>query len=144
MPIAKMMKVPPEILQFLGSLVAIFALAGLAWWLKLGGGPRLGSEAAAIVAANEAMDGFSTRHTAVDQGGQGAILQDGDGRVLVLKPHGNKFAGRILSAEASAKTMGTSLEIRSGERRYGTISLEIEDAKIWADRVNALGLQQDA
>ncbi|RGP41666.1 hypothetical protein BPTFM16_01973 [Altererythrobacter insulae] len=144
MPIAKMMKVPPEIVQFLGSLVAIFALAGLAWWLKLGGRPKLDSEAAAIVAANEVMDGFSPRRTSVDLAGQGAILQDQDGRVLVLKPHGNKFAGRILSDTASAQTAGTVLEIRSGERRYGTVSLEIEDARIWADRVNALGLRQDA
>lgn len=144
MPIANSMNLAPHLLQFLGSLVAICALAGLAWWLKLGGTPVLASEAEARIAANEAVDGFEPVSVAIDADGRGAIMRDQTGRVLVLKPHGNKFAGRILRNEANALVANGSLQIDSGEKRYGLVSLAIDDPEAWAGAINLLSSSSDA
>ena len=45
--------IPPLVLQTAGSLIAILALVGLAWWLKLGTEPLLDSDAAVRRAAGE-------------------------------------------------------------------------------------------
>ena len=50
------------LLQTAGSLVAILALAGLAWWLKLGGTPRLASEADVARAANDRAKASEMEH----------------------------------------------------------------------------------
>lgn len=139
-----MMNLPPEILQFLGSLVAILALAWIAYALGLGGMPKLTDADAAHKAAGEAADGFQPRETCVDRNGKAAILRDTAGRILLLKPHGNKFAGRILGPTARAWQTDGMLVVDSGERRYGTVSLDIADPDAWADAVNALGSQSHA
>ena len=138
------MSLPPELLQFLGSLVAILALAGLAYVLKLGGKPKLTDTEAAQRLANEAVDGFVGTLIALDQNGSGAILKDAHGRILLLKPHGNKFVGRILNARASARISDGQLVIDSGERRYGASKLDLADSQTWADAINKLRQQDDA
>ncbi len=138
------MYLPAELLQFLGSLVAIFALAGLAFWLKLGGSPELANDADARAAANEAVDGYVPSKTAIDAKGRGAIMSDSSGLLLILKPHGNKFAGRILTGHASASTIDGVLVVDSGERRYGSVELELEEAGTWASAINRLHSDADA
>lgn len=141
----KSMNVSPELLQFAGSLVAILALAGIARALKLGGEPKLLQDDDVRRAAGEAVEGFRPVAISRDREGRGAILRDAAGRVLVLKPHGNFFAGRLLAATARARLDSpTALEIDSGERRYGKVSLDIDDATAWAEVVNALGSTQHA
>ncbi len=141
----KSMNVSPELLQFAGSLVAILALAGIARALKLGGEPKLVQDDDARGAASEAVEGFRPVAISRDREGRGAILRDAAGRVLVLKPHGNFFVGRVLTAAARARLGSTSaLEIDSGERRYGKVSLDIDDAAAWAKVVNALGSTRHA
>lgn len=144
MPIGKSMDLPPEILQFAGSLVAILVLAGIAYALRLGGEPPLADATAAQRAASEAVDGYHAIAMAIDRGGRGAIMRDSAGRILLLKPHGNKFAGRILDARASAQAGNAILTVSSGERRYGKITLAIDDPHTWADAVNGLRERQDA
>ncbi|NNC53903.1 MAG: hypothetical protein HKO08_12765 [Erythrobacter sp.] len=129
---------PPALLQFLGSLVAILALAGLAWWMKLGPQTSLASEDEARYAANEAVDGFSATEIALDQKGRGALLGDAHGRILLLRPHGTHFAGRILTGEAKAWVDGTTLVIDTAERRYGSARLTIADPQAWVKRIEAI------
>ena len=138
------MIMPPELVQFLGSLVAILALAGFAYALKLGGRPKLMDTNLAQSLANEAVDGFTAASIALDKNGNGAVLRDAQGRILLLKPHGNKFAGRILSAQASARIEDSQLIIHSGERRYGDAILCISDTQTWADAINRLRPQDHA
>ena len=137
------MKVSPELLQFLGSLVAILALAGTARWLGLGGKPTLEDDSAVRRAAGEAAFGYEPVAVARDLEGRGAIMRDAGGRLLLLKLHGNRFAGRILTPAARARIwrdLGkASLEVDCGERRFGTVHLEIEQPEAWAEAINRLG-----
>lgn len=130
-------------LLFLGSLVAILALAGLAHWLKLGQPPRLETEADARAAAAEAVDGFEPIRIGRDRNGASALLRDRAGRVLLLKPHGNFFAGRLLTASSHAERRidqgRTCLRIESGEKRFGSVTLEVDDPDHWIAAIDALG-----
>nr|WP_298899471.1 hypothetical protein [uncultured Altererythrobacter sp.] len=138
------MNYSPELVQFLGSLVAILAVAGLAWWMKLGGAPELSNEKEAQAAASEAMDGFESVETAVDANGRGAILRDRSGCLLLLKQHGNKFAGRLLTHSATGRIDKGKLVVDSGERRFGVVGLAIDHAQSWADRINEVRSARDA
>ena len=132
------------LLQTAGSLVAILALAGLAWWLKLGGAPRLDSAEAVARAAREVEDGFTPTAATCDAEGASALARDGAGRIMVIKRHGNRFAGRILGPKASAHCESSSLVIDPGEARFGKVVLTLTDAQAWADAINALGLPHHA
>lgn len=129
----------PALLQFVGSLVAILALAWTARWLKLGPQPRLQDEAEARLAADEAVSGYSPVSIALDRDGGGALMRDAAGRPLLLRPHGTHFAGRILAAGAGARIDGDALVIDSGERRYGEARLTVPDPQQWARTIDALG-----
>jgi hypothetical protein len=132
--------------QTAGSLVAILALAGLAWWLKLGGVPALDSDEAVRRAAGEVEDGFTSVATAHD--GKVALARDAAGRIMVIKRHGNRFAGRVLGPGTTARLwrdLGqTAVEVDPGEARFGKVFLDIPDAETWADAVNRLHGRQDA
>ena len=138
------MDIPPALLQLVGSLVAILALAGIARWLGLGGDGRITSEADACVLADEAVSGFAPVGTAIDAGGKAAILRDAQGRILVLRRHGAQFAGRVLDASAAARADGQNLDIDTGERRFGTITLRIDDPRPWVRAIEAIGGKRNA
>jgi hypothetical protein len=138
------MGMPPLVIQTAGSLVAILALAGLAWWLKLGGVPKLDSDDAVRRAAGEVEDGFSPVAAAFDAQGTGALVRDGAGRIMVIKRHGNRFAGRVLGPGAAAWVAGGQLEVVPGEARFGTVFLTLHDAEAWADAINEIDEPHDA
>ncbi|MFM7379250.1 MAG: hypothetical protein ACKO1O_14165 [Erythrobacter sp.] len=129
--------------QTAASLVAILALAGLAWWLKLGGTRRLDSEEAVRRAAGEVEDGFAPVSAGCDAGGAAALARDGAGRIMVIKRHGNRFAGRVLGPGASARLDGT-LIVDPGEPRFGTVTLALSDAQAWAEAINRVSGARDA
>jgi hypothetical protein len=122
------------LVQTAGSLVAILALAGLAWWLKLGGSPLLDSEDAVRRAAGEVEDGFDP--VAIACTGETAIARDTQGRIMVIRRHGNRFAGRVLGPAASARLDGARLVVDPGEPRFGTVSLELADTQAWVEAIN--------
>ena len=128
-----------DLLQALGSLLAILALAGLALWLKLGGAPALSGEDDARAAAADAVDGFVPHRFGIDREGRGALLEDADGRILLLKLHGNRFAGRLLEPGAHAHEHADTLRIDIGERRFGAVSLTLDDGAYWERAINRLG-----
>jgi hypothetical protein len=134
------------LIQTAGSLVAILALAGLAWWMKLGGAPTLGSDEAVRRAAGEVEDGFTPVATARD--GKAALARDDAGRIMVIKRHGNRYAGRVLGSRATARLWRdqgqTAVEVDAGEARFGKVFLDIPDAEAWADAINRLNEPQDA
>jgi hypothetical protein len=130
--------------QTAGSLVAILALAGLAWWMKLGGAPTLDSADAVRRAAGEVEDGFAALATTQDMRGLAALARDAQGRIMLIKRHGNRFAGRMLGPSAAAWVAGGQIEVVPGEARFGTVFLTIHDAEAWADAINEIDGPQDA
>jgi hypothetical protein len=132
------------LLQTAGSLVAILALAGLAWWLRLGSSPTLASDDDVRRAASEAVDGFDPVAIARDAEGRAAVARDAQGRIMVLKRHGNRFAGRVLGPDAAAWVAGGQIEVFPGEARFGTVFLTIPDAEAWADAINEVDGRHNA
>ncbi|WP_261388760.1 hypothetical protein [Qipengyuania gaetbuli] len=132
------MDLPPALLQFLGSLVAILALAAIARAMKLGPERTLKSREEALEAAEEAVSGFSAVALALDADGRGALLRDALGRVLLLRPHGTHFAGRVLTAAARARLEGDALVIDTAEKRYGTARLRVDDADAWMQAIETI------
>lgn len=132
------MDIPPLLLQTLGSLVAILALAGLAVLLKLGGTPKLDSEEAVRRAAGEVVDGFEAVETAAAQDGAAALASDAQGRIMLIKRHGNRFAGRLLTDRVRTRLHGAALEVDCGERRFGKVLLALDDPASWQARIDAI------
>ncbi|WP_296721344.1 hypothetical protein [Erythrobacter sp.] len=135
-------------LQTAGSLVAIVALAALAWWMRLGPRAPLNHADAVRAIAGEVDDGFTPVDIACDEKGTGALVRDGEGRIMLIKAHGNRFAGRLLTAQARAALTGESdtfnIAIDCGEARFGRVFLTIPDPAAWADAINRLGSPGDA
>jgi hypothetical protein len=134
--------------QTAASLVAILALAGLAWWLKLGGTPRLDCEEAVRRAAGEVEDGFTPVAFACDAGGAAALARDASGRIMAIRRHGNRFAGRVLGTAAAAVRQHSSpdfnLAIDPGEPRFGKVFLTLPEPEAWADAINWVNGRADA
>ena len=138
------MSLPPLLLQTAGSLAAILLVAALARALRLGGAPLLADAAAVQRAAGEVADGFALADCAIGRDGTAALARDGEGRIIALRRHGNRFVGRVLRAGASARVSGPTLTIDCGEPRFGPVLLELADAQAWADAINALSRPGDA
>jgi hypothetical protein len=141
------MALPPLLLQTAGSLVAILALAGLAWWLRLGRAPLLADDDAVRRAAGEVEDGFIPITVAHDTAGRAALAKDVDGRIMLVKRHGNRFAGRVLTSAAKAQLRNdlgqAALEVDCGEARFGKVFLELAEPEAWAAAINQLRQPHD-
>lgn len=133
------MEIPPAVLQFLGSLIAICLLAALAYWLKLGPERRLETEEQARSVAEETMEGFHAVELALDREGHSALLRDASGRILLLRQHGTHFVGRLLTRKAKARLAEESLTIDTGERRFGTATLRLADPLAWKRQIDGIG-----
>lgn len=132
------MEIHPLILQSGGSLIAILALYGLARWLGLGGSPSLKDTALLAAVADEVDTGFTIEQAAVDRGGASALVKHADGRIMVIKRHGNRYAGRILGKGAKVREEVDGILIDCREARFGTVRLSIENPASWADTINRL------
>lgn len=132
------MEIPPLLLQSGGSLVAILALYLLARALKLGGSPALSDDDAVRAAASEVEDGFEPQRISISRDRQAALAADASGRIMLIKRHGNRFAGRILAKGASVREEVDALIVHSGEKRYGPVRLSLSDPGYWADAINRL------
>ncbi len=132
------MEIPPALLQFVGSLAAIVALAALAWWLKLGAPRRIESEADARREASEAADGYEPVEIALDRAGRAALLRDRAGQILLLRQHGTHFAGRVLTPAARARIDSGALLVDTAEKRYGQVRLELEDPSAWLAHIESI------
>jgi len=143
------MALPPLLLQTAGSLAAILALAGLAWWLGLGGARLLTDDEAVRHAAGEVEDGFNPVVIARDAEGRAALAEDSQGRIMVIRRHGNRFAARLLGPSARAVIwrdpgVADGLEVDCGEARFGKVFLELPDPEAWAAAINALNTPDHA
>ncbi len=116
-----------------GSLLAILGLAWLAKLLNLGGDLRIRDAAHAREIANEAVYGFDATDIIIDRAGMGALLKDAQGRQMLIRRHGAGFVGRLLDQNIEARLDQNFLTIGTGERTFGTITLNLGDAaQYWA------------
>ncbi len=138
MPIQIAMEIHSQLWITGGSLIAIFALAGLAWWLKLGGKPVLSDDADVRAAAGEVEDGFEAQRISIARDGAAALASDKAGRIMVIKRHGNQFAGRTLTSAAKVREEVDGLVVDCGETQFGSVRLSLEDPAYWADAINRL------
>lgn len=126
--------------QLGASLVAIFLLYGLAVRLGLGGDLRIRDEAMARQLAADAVDGFEACELALDRAGIGALLRDGEGRVMLLRRHGAQFVARLLDNHAGARLDRNFLTIATPDRHFGTVTLDLgPQAQVWAGSFRRLG-----
>lgn len=130
------------LIQFGGSLLAILVLAALVWAMRLGGKPLLAGDADVARAAGEAVDGFEPVRSSIARGGEAALARDTHGRIMLIKRHGNKFAGRVLTSSATVCEEVDALVIRCGpdadSARFGAVRLALDDPAYWADAINRL------
>lgn len=125
-------------LQTGGSLIAILALYFVARALNLGGKPRLGDKAQVQACAGEVEEGFDAQRVSIARDGAAALASDADGRIMVIKRHGNRFAGRILTRSAAVREEVDGLVVNTAEARFGAVRLSIDDPAYWADAINRL------
>lgn len=129
-----------QAIQLGGSLAAILVLAWLCGRLGLGGDLRIRSEAQARELAEEAVCGFDPVDLAIDRAGIGALLRDGQGRVMLLRRHGAFFASRLLDGHANARLDRNFLTIGTGETTFGSVTLDLgEKAQVWAASLRRIG-----
>lgn len=129
-----------QLAQIGASLAAILLLAWLCSWLQLGDDVRIAGENHARRLAAEALCGFAPSELALDRAGIGALLRDDSGRVMLLRRHGAHFAARLLDSHAFARLDRNLLTIGTGEKTFGTITLDLGDkAQVWASSLRRLG-----
>jgi hypothetical protein len=129
-----------QLLQIGGSLVAILLLAWTCRKLELGTDVRIEGEGHARQLAAAASDGFTATELALDRAGIGALLRDGQGRVMLLRRHGAHFVARLLDSHAFARLDRNFLTIGNGENSFGSVTLDLGDkAQVWASSLRYLG-----
>ena len=127
-------------LQLAGSLVAILLVFLLTRWLGLGGDVRIRDEDTARRLADEAVCGFDPVDVALDRAGIGALLRDGQGRVLLLRRHGAHFAARLVDDPAGVRLDRNFLTIATGDRWFDKVTLDLGPAaQVWASSFRRLG-----
>lgn len=132
------MDLPPLFLQSVASLVAIFGLFILAKWMGLGGNPKLENGKDITRAADEVEAGFEAARWSISKEGKAALLQDETGRIMLIRRHGNRFAGRVLTSSAKVREVVDGLLVDPSEPMFGELRLTLNDASFWADAINRL------
>ena len=132
------MDIPPLLVQFAGSLIAILALYALARAMRLGGERVLENDESVKSVATEVEDGFEARRVAIARGGLAALASDDEGRIMLIKRHGNQFAGRILSGDARVSEEVDAIIVTCGDPRFGPVRLSLDNPATWVDAINRL------
>lgn len=124
-------------ITLIGSLAAVLALAGIAWWLGVGKAPAIATADEAMRHASDAHSGFRPRSAAVDADGRAALVMGDDHEIVLLRPHGARIAARVFRGPPACSVDGGELKIASGERMFGDVTLRLgaEEAARWAARL---------
>ncbi|MGV3729178.1 MAG: hypothetical protein ACO1NN_00265 [Sphingopyxis sp.] len=118
------------------SLVAVLFVAWLVGRIGLGADPRIEDAAHAIRLAEEAEAGFGGVEVARDRAGFAAIVRNAEGRMLLLRAHGNFFAARPVDASVIGRLDKDFLTLTTPEKTFGAVTLQLgKDAGMWASRM---------
>lgn len=127
------------LIQLAASLVAVLFVAWLVKAMGLGADPRIADAAHAIRLAEEAETGFGGVDVARDRAGYAAIVRNAEGRMMLVRAHGNHFAARAVDASVIGRLDKNFLTLATPERTFGAVTLQLgKDAGVWAARMRAL------
>ncbi|HEY0598130.1 hypothetical protein [Sphingopyxis sp.] len=129
-----------ELIQLGASLIAVLFVAWLVRKIGLGADPRIEDAAHAIRLAEEAEAGFRGTEVARDRAGFAAIVQNAEGRMMLVRAHGNFFAARPVDASVIGRLDKDFLTLTTPERTFGAVTLQLgKDAGMWASRMRDIG-----
>lgn len=122
------------------SLVAVLFVAWLVKRMGLGADPRIADHAHAIRLAEEAEPGFCGIEVGRDRAGFAAIVRNAEGRMLLIRAHGNFFAARPVDANVIGRLDKDFLTLTMPEKTFGAVTLQLgKDAGMWASRMREVG-----
>lgn len=128
-----------DLIQLGASLVAVLFVAWLVGKIGLGADPRIADDAHAIRLAEEAEAGFHGTEVARDRAGFAAIVQNAEGRMMLVRAHGNHFAARPVDRQVIARLDKDFLTLTPPERTFGSATLNLgKEAGVWAARMRNL------
>ncbi len=129
------------LIQLGASLVAVLFIAWLARRMGLGADPRIADVDHAIRLAEEAEAGFDGVEAARDRAGFAAIVRNAEGRMMLVRAHGNHFAARPVDASVIGRLDKDFLTLTPPERTFGSVTLQLgKDAGMWASRMRSLSV----
>src|SRR3546814_14930333 len=106
------------------SLVAVLFIAWLVGRMGLGADPRIQDAAQAIRLAEEAEAGFGGVEVARDRAGFAAIVRNAEGRMLLIRAHGNHFEARPVHARLTGRRDTALLTRTTPDTHFGTVDRE--------------------
>ncbi|KTE37525.1 MULTISPECIES: hypothetical protein [unclassified Sphingopyxis] len=128
-----------DIIQLGASLAAVFFVAWLVGKLGLGADPRIEDASHAIRLAEEAEAGFRGTDVARDRAGFAAIVRNAEGRMMLVRAHGNHFAARPVDRQTMARLDKDFLTLTPPERTFGAVTLQLgKEAGVWAARMREI------
>ena len=121
------------------SLAAVLFVAWLVGKMGFGDDPRIADADHAIRLAEEAEAGFRGTEVARDRAGFAAIVQNAEGRMMLVRAHGNHFAARPVDASVIGRLDKDFLTLTMPEKTFGAVTLQLgKDAGMWASRMRSL------
>ena len=128
-----------DLIQTGASLLAVLFVAWLVGRMGLGADPRIEDAAHAIRLAEEAEAGFGGTEVARDRAGFAAIVRNAEGRMMLVRAHGNHFAARPVDAATVGRLDKDFLTLTLPEKTFGAVTLQLgKDAGMWASRMREL------
>jgi hypothetical protein len=127
------------------TLLAVFILPGFgvltmvlfARALGFGVDPVLASPEAAAELAHDALTGFAATNVALAADCRAALVSARDGRIALIRPHGDRWVVRIANG-AAAKVNGDTLTVQIGEPAFTPVTLRLgKSAPRWAKAIAA-------
>ena len=128
-----------DVIQLGASLLAVLFVAWLVKKIGLGADPRIEDAAHAIRLADEAEAGFNGSEVARDRAGFAAIVRNAEGRMMLVRAHGNHFAARPVDAATIGRLDKDFLTLTTPEKAFGAVTLRLgKEAGMWASRMRDL------
>jgi len=98
--------------------------------------PRLASVEQAGDIARDALIGFHATSAALGDDARAALVASTDGRVALVRPHGDRWIVRIANG-AAVKRDGDTLTLALHEPMFPALTLRLADAATWETRLAA-------
>ena len=128
-----------DVIQLGASLIAVFFVAWLVRKMGLGADPRIEDADHAIRLAEDAEAGFGGIEVARDRAGFAAIVRNAEGRMMLVRAHGNHFAARPVDAAVVGRLDKDFLTLAMPEKTFGAVTLHLgKEAGMWASRMRDL------
>jgi hypothetical protein len=117
------------------SLFGIITLVLLARALGFAGTPTLADADAARRLVSDAIPGFGAADTALAGNRRAALVAGNDGRIALVRPHGDRWVVRVVNG-AMASVDGGRLRLAPAELMFPPVDLDLGPAAAsWAKRL---------